>query len=1085
MKRNLLKTLFVATGLAMTVAGYAAEGDVTTNANIDFSNAITDGKVAGTVGEIVIGQNDSYPTEINADGRLVLGKGTHTVTIPEEQRARNKDKVTISFDLAVGKLIKRTVSFGMQDAEGNNIGSFEMCAYDGTVTTDLGIEVGDMYYGYNTVIWDRATKFTITLDYAAGTITTNSESPNAANTTNTHTVQMTNMNSVATFTIGSSYDNLDRRCEFDNLLIQTTEGNYPNLDPVSIYERGTTTAWSDADVAEWTGATLTVDPTYGLGIDGNGTYTATKTLDGVVANSKMTYTGTWHVGSSTGRDANFAWIQFGDGLRLSWGNYYSLRVTFNGESSTSGTEIYKGSNTVFDFPFSITINTATKAIEKFEFNGEDITETFAGVAVEGENFNTISQGFIRGGSVGWTIPNFLTNIEVIQQQQDLSTASYTIKYVDGEGNEVREAVVRSGVIGNPIVLASTDTENFFTEGETPVKYIYVSNDAEGKTIEAGDATVITVTFRQAATMHYTVSASIADQTIALVDSSYFEGETVYYNFPRYYAIDGALYQKPEGEKDPGFYRGSAVLTEDNQAITVTGYSLIDTVNVAYFSEAEDINGLTLSSNTTAEVRMSMGKTAFNGGTEPVTIVTLPAGKYKIFTTTWGSAGQTFTFYAGDVDILMAECTGSSADASAEFTLMEETAITLAGDPEITNGGIDYVLIDKIGDVVVEQADATFDFNANAWGLPVGSNDDQTAGNIGDNTIEEGGVVLSFTDGGTPTRMWGTPGETQLRAYTNGTMTVAAPQNMVITKMEFETTQGEYTVNTGAFDGATWTGNADSVIVTFTSQTRFDKIDVYLAAAPAVVVENIAALKALPAGTMARLTLKDTKITVKAQTMMGVYTILEDETGATMIAPDMTGMVGDITTMFPEQFANDSVALNGYLYTTMVDMGGYMGMAVCDSTASSQITATPCEITPTVIEIADAANADNNLRLVQLQKVTLGADYTLSDGANSITIQDMLSVMPVDEKYDLIVPENKIDINGFILTMGELGTYFVPVGNPPYTENAPDAIDGVNADADALNGDVYSINGVKVRNAGESLDGLKGLYIINGKKVVLD
>lgn len=46
------------------------------------------------------------------------------------------------------------------------------------------------------------------------------------------------------------------------------------------------------------------------------------------------------------------------------------------------------------------------------------------------------------------------------------------------------------------------------------------------------------------------------------------------------------------------------------------------------------------------------------------------------------------------------------------------------------------------------------------------------------------------------------------------------------------------------------------------------------------------------------------------------------------------------------------------------------------------------------------------------------------------------------------------------------------------------IQDVNAAAKMFNGGVYSINGVKVRNAGESLDGLKGLYIINGKKVVL-
>ena len=46
------------------------------------------------------------------------------------------------------------------------------------------------------------------------------------------------------------------------------------------------------------------------------------------------------------------------------------------------------------------------------------------------------------------------------------------------------------------------------------------------------------------------------------------------------------------------------------------------------------------------------------------------------------------------------------------------------------------------------------------------------------------------------------------------------------------------------------------------------------------------------------------------------------------------------------------------------------------------------------------------------------------------------------------------------------------------------IDGINA-VDTLNGAVYTINGIKVREAGETLKGLsKGMYIINGKKYVV-
>lgn len=47
------------------------------------------------------------------------------------------------------------------------------------------------------------------------------------------------------------------------------------------------------------------------------------------------------------------------------------------------------------------------------------------------------------------------------------------------------------------------------------------------------------------------------------------------------------------------------------------------------------------------------------------------------------------------------------------------------------------------------------------------------------------------------------------------------------------------------------------------------------------------------------------------------------------------------------------------------------------------------------------------------------------------------------------------------------------------------IDSVIAEENIASGNVYTINGVKVLQAGEPLDKLsKGLYIINGKKMVV-
>lgn len=205
----------------------AATGDVKTNVNIDFSNAISENKVNGTVGSLNITQNSNIPTEIS-NGILVLGNGIHNVIIPESERANDKDIVTTSFDLAFGKLGKKYSYFYFEDADGNKIGSFELDAYWSILNNDFGIETADMYYGNKTPIWDKRATFTITYDYAKKSITT-AVLNHDNNKTATHIVAMSSTKPIAKFCIGSNYSsNPERRCLFDNLKITTTEGNYSN-----------------------------------------------------------------------------------------------------------------------------------------------------------------------------------------------------------------------------------------------------------------------------------------------------------------------------------------------------------------------------------------------------------------------------------------------------------------------------------------------------------------------------------------------------------------------------------------------------------------------------------------------------------------------------------------------------------------------------------------------------------------------------------------------------------------------------------------------------------------------------------------
>ncbi|MDE6017813.1 MAG: Ig-like domain-containing protein [Muribaculaceae bacterium] len=71
---------------------------------------------------------------------------------------------------------------------------------------------------------------------------------------------------------------------------------------------------------------------------------------------------------------------------------------------------------------------------------------------------------------------------------------YTIKFVVGEGEESKEikpAETASGAVGSEIILPAEYLANIYVDGQ---KYIYVSNDAEGKSIEADGTTVTTITY---------------------------------------------------------------------------------------------------------------------------------------------------------------------------------------------------------------------------------------------------------------------------------------------------------------------------------------------------------------------------------------------------------------------------------------------------------------------------------------------------------------------------------------------------------------------------------------------------------------
>ena len=130
--------------------------------------------------------------------------------------------------------------------------------------------------------------------------------------------------------------------------------------------------------------------------------------------------------------------------------------------------------------------------------------------------------------------------------------------------------------------------------------------------------------------------------------------------------------------------------------------------------------------------------------------------------------------------------------------------------------------------IKEYQKATFNFNA-MTDEPCSSND-SNAGDITEaRQFTKGAVTLTVSPNpeGTPNRFWATNNGPQLRVY-GGTLCFEAATGMVINKIVFNNSKwnNNNSADTGAFDGNTWTGEAQKIVVTIAGNTQLNSIEVF-------------------------------------------------------------------------------------------------------------------------------------------------------------------------------------------------------------------------------------------------------------------
>ena len=289
--------------------------------------------------------------------------------------------------------------------------------------------------------------------------------------------------------------------------------------------------------------------------------------------------------------------------------------------------------------------------------------------------------------ITFTTPRYsgVVAVLVMEKDADATFADYTVKYMCGT-TEVKPSVTKSGAVGTAIALTDSDKESIFG---TEKGYGYTSDDSGSKTIAADGSTVVTVSFRELGWVGALLNEKIGDQSVNWVVVPGYESQLVSVPFHQYLLYDYTLYEAPaEGNQYNRVFTIPAESSIQEVEHTATSYT-----NVMYFSEAEDIEGLTKSNSYNADIRCSNGYGAYNASPDAVILTSLPAGTYKISAQVWGGAGETLKVILG-TNVFECPTTGSrKAYTSDEFTITETTNLII---PTCGNNGrvFDWVFVQK-------------------------------------------------------------------------------------------------------------------------------------------------------------------------------------------------------------------------------------------------------------------------------------------------------------------------------------------------------------------------------------------------------
>lgn len=251
--------------------------------------------------------------------------------------------------------------------------------------------------------------------------------------------------------------------------------------------------------------------------------------------------------------------------------------------------------------------------------------------------------------------------------------------------EDRTDAIESGSKFTPSYDESFDDENY--------RYTYKNGANEIASVDADATVTVVYTREELANWAITVKAG-GELNESLAEFTVKDAKNAAYTYPRYINKDSNLYQIKKGRYDQGYVRTINSVKGDEE---VTEEYLLNSKNVAFFAEAEDISSLTSVEGGNVPARCSSGKAAY--AASDAVIAHLSAGSYKIKAAIFGNAGVTFEFKVGDKTVFSPGTKGYFFESESDiFTLDTDADVVLAAGGN-SSKVVDYIAIMKTAEPV--------------------------------------------------------------------------------------------------------------------------------------------------------------------------------------------------------------------------------------------------------------------------------------------------------------------------------------------------------------------------------------------------